>query len=275
MKRWTALALGCVFTMVISLPVFAAWSTPTLWPNNTTAEDRMPWISGNTLYYVGAKYDLYQSTWDGKAWSTPVLVPGKVNSPQNELQPCVIKGGTVMYFVRMTTTGTDYDIFRSEWNSAKQEWGEPVVVQELSTPTQDWDIWVDENETVAYVVTRGTFGDGASLGLRDVWRSERKNGQWSTPVNVGSPVNSDKDEWDVFVDQDGRIYVSSNREGTLGDFDIFMAESLQGPISNVTEVNSTATERAMYVSDQWFVFAAIKRTGSVGGYDLWISTPVK
>lgn len=273
MKRLLLAVMCTVFLQALAVPAWAGWSTPAVWPQNTKAEDRMPWVYGNTLYYVGAKYDLYQSTWDGKEWSTPMLVPGKVNSPQNELQPCVVKGGTVMYFMRMTTTGTNYDVFRSEWDAAAKEWGEPVVVTELSTSLQDWDIWVDENETEAYVVTVGTFGDGASVGLRDVWHSKRLDGVWSTPLNVGMPVNSEKDEWDVFVDKAGRIYVSSNREGTMGDFDIFVADSLQGPISNVTDVNSTATERAMFVSDQWLVFSAIKRPDSVGGYDLWFSIP--
>jgi hypothetical protein len=271
-KRWMAMAACIGICLFLALPAWAAWSEPVNWSQNNRLEDRMPWVSGNTLYFVGPKYDIYQSTWDGEAWSAPVPVPGKINGPTNEIQPCVVQNGKVMYFARMTTNGRDYDFFRSEWDEVKQEWGEPVVVLELSTPVQEWDIWVSEDETLAYVTSRGTYGNGKALGLRDIWRSERINGVWQTPVNLGAPVNSPVDEWDISVDSQGRLYISSNREGTVGDFDIFMAFTDKGPVANVTEVNTAVTEKAPFVSDRWLIFEAINRPGNVGGYDLWIST---
>jgi hypothetical protein len=116
---------------------------PTLWPHNTPKVDRMPWLVGNTLYYV-KDYDIYQSKWDGTVWSVPEAVPGKINTGVNEINPAVVKGGTVMYFGR-TNGATDYDFFRSELDAATQEWSEPVLVQAFSTPQQDWDIWVNED----------------------------------------------------------------------------------------------------------------------------------
>ena len=49
----------------------------------------------------------------------------------------MIKGGTVMYFLRYMDT-TDYDFYRSEWDAELGEWGEPVRIDVWSTDIQDW-----------------------------------------------------------------------------------------------------------------------------------------
>lgn len=49
----------------------------------------------------------------------------------------------------------------------------------------------------------------------DLWISVRnpKNGSWSQPKNLGSPLNSSESEILPFIHQDGeQLYFSSNRE---------------------------------------------------------------
>ena len=49
------------------------------------------------------------------------------------------------------------------------------------------------------------------------------------------------------VDQEGRIYFDSNREGGSGNYDIWVAEGWEGPVTNVTELNSAAPEREIAI----------------------------
>lgn len=270
MKRLAGIiAVGSILLSVVAGGVWAA-GEPVVWEHSTPKVDRMPWLVGNTLIYV-KDYDIYQSTWNGTAWSAPVPVAGKINTAENEINPAVIKGGTVMYFGRTNkAAGTDYDFYRSEWDATTQQWGEPVLVPALSTPTQDWDIWVSEDETVAYVTTKGGFGGVASLGGRDIWRSEMQGGVWSTPVNIGAPINSAQDEWSVYVDTTGKIYFDSDRAGTMGGLDIWVADGLAGPVNNLAVVNSSSAERCMAMSDSFLFFAAQNRSGGRGDYDLWV-----
>lgn len=268
-RLWKLLVLCIVSALVFPSTAMGAWSTPVCWEHNTAGVERMPWLVGRTLFYAKS-YDIYQSVFDGETWSDPEPVPGKINTSVNEINPAVIKGGTVMYFLRYGPV-SDYDFYRSEWDQVAQEWGEPVKIEVWSTPEQDWDVWVNEAETLAYVTSKAGYGDEKPLGGRDIWRSERVDGQWTTPVNVGPPINSTDNEWSVFADEAGRIYFDSPRAGSLGNVDLWVAESLAGPISNLTDLNSPQAEREIAIYGDMAVISADRRDGGQGGYDLWVS----
>jgi len=157
-----------------------------------------------------------------QTWSEPEPVPGEINTSENELNPAVVAGGNVMYFLRYSRE-TNYDFYRSEWNEADGAWETPTKIEVWSTGDQDWDVWVDENETVAYLTTKAAYGEESSLGGRDVWKSVKVDGVWQTPVNVGFPINSSRDEWSVFVGPDGSIYIDNNRPGESGGYDLYVA----------------------------------------------------
>jgi hypothetical protein len=62
-----------------------------------------------------------------------------------------------------------------------------------------------------------------SAGGYDIFRCDLKNGKWSTPYNIGKPVNTNQDDkyyW-VSADQE-RAYYSSERKGGLGLQDIYL-----------------------------------------------------
>lgn len=267
MKRMWQVLMLCALLVMTTGMVFAA-SEPVSWVHNTAGVEREPCLAGNVLYYV-KDYDIYQSTWDGNNWSVPVAVPGLINTMQNEINPHVVKNGTVMYFARYDPV-TNYDFYRSEWDPVKKEWGEAVLIAEWSTPDQEWDVWVNEDETVAYITNKIGYGGVAPIGGRDIWKSVKQDGKWSTPVNLGAPINTNGDEWHVFVDKQGRIYFESSRTGTLGNFDIWVAETEQGPVSNLTIMNSSAGERGFTMNDEFMIVAGDRRPGGPGSYDLFI-----
>ncbi|MBE3577132.1 MAG: hypothetical protein IMX00_05515 [Limnochordales bacterium] len=271
-------AVGLVLTVAAAtalapLAEAAGWSTPVLWEHSGDGTDRMPWIYGNTLYLVWGRYDIYYSTYDEAlgSWSEPQPVPGAVNtSANNEINPVVVGGGKVLYFARYNPL-TDYDFYRSEWDEEKGEWGEPVKIEAWSTDAQEWDLWVNEDETVAYLTSRGSFGGQAGLGGQDVWKSVKVNGQWTTPVNLGAPINTPGDEWSIFVGPDGKIYIDSNREGTVGKMDIFVAaDEKSAPQSLGVPINGPTDERELAFNDKWLFISAIDRDGRKG-YDIYVA----
>lgn len=269
-----ALAAGAAVAALSPAAASAAgWSTPVLWEHSTDGTERMPWIYGNTLYLIWGRYDIFYSTYDEAlgTWSEPQPVPGAVNtSGNNEINPVVVGGGKVLYFARYHPL-TDYDFYRSEWDEEKGEWGEPVKIEAWSTDAQEWDLWVNEDETVAYLTSKGSFGGQASLGNQDVWKSVRVNGQWTTPVNLGAPINSSGYEWSIFVGPDGKLYIDSNREGTVGKMDIFVAaDEKSAPVSWGVPFNSPTDERAIAFNDKWLFITAADRDGRKG-YDIFIS----
>jgi len=259
--------------MLAGVPAMAGeYPAPRLWEHNTPGVDRMPFVYGDTLCYV-RDYDIYCSVWDNaaRAWSAPKPVPGPINTGANEIWPCLTGGGKVLYFARYDPI-SDYDFYRSEWDEAAKAWGEPALIEELSTDTQEWAIWVNEDETVAYVTTKANYGEGKTLGNRDIWKSVRndKSAEWSIPVNIGAPINTEGNEWSVFADADGRIYIDGARAVTVGKSDLYVAENEQTEPGNLgAPINSEADEREFSITDKFLFLSASKRDDGVGGYDIW------
>ena len=60
------------------------------------------------------------------------------------------------------------------------------------------------------------------LGGLDVFESKINSDGFTSPVNVGAPVNSNKDDFSLVFTEDGKKgYFSSNRDGGKGDDDIY------------------------------------------------------
>ncbi len=190
--------------------------------------------------------------------------------------PCVVAGGKVLYFARYDPI-SDYDFYRSEWDEEKGEWGEPEVIIELSTDIQEWAINVNEDETVAYIVSKfPPYNPDTEVGKRDIWKSVKVDGVWQDPVNLGAPINSESDEWSVFVDHAGRIWLDSNREGTLGNYDLWVAEDENAtPVNLGAPINTEVAEREPTINDRFFFFSANKREGGAGGgiSGIWRNPP--
>jgi hypothetical protein len=151
------------------------------------------------------------------------------------------------------------------------EWGEPEVVLELSTETQDWKIWVNGDETKAYVTTKGAFGGLEPTGVRDIWVSEKENGKWSTPTRVNE-VSSSGNEWSVFVDPEGKIWFDSSRDDSIGGYDIYFYDPSTGEIGHPEMmINSFYDERSLWTDGTIIVFSTVDRPNGMGSYDLFIA----
>src|SRR5439155_24086114 len=69
------------------------------------------------------------------------------------------------------------------------------------------------------------FSDRPGLGATDIWVSTRESvhDSWSTPVNVGSPVNSAFNNAQAYLASDREtLFFVSNRPGGSGGFDLYV-----------------------------------------------------
>jgi len=103
---------------------------------------------------------------------------------------------------------------------------------------------------------------------------------WSKPVNLGSTVNSSKNESAPTISGNGLILLfNSNRSGGVGDQDLWMTKraDLKAPwtkLINLGEpINTEVWDTGVSLSadSQALVFVSA-RSGSVGVQDLWLST---
>jgi len=68
----------------------------------------------------------------------------------------------------------------------------------------------------------------AGYGFMDVFVSEIKNGDFTTPLNIGLPINSGYDDFSFVIDSDTEHgYFASNRKGGKGGDDIYEINEIQ------------------------------------------------
>jgi hypothetical protein len=127
----------------------------------------------------------------------------------------------------------------------------------------------------------GGFGD------MDIWVSTRQNidDPWESPVNLGSPINSQYVEAYPSLSSDGLtlyfsdLYSGTPRPGGVGGADIWMttrttrSDRWKTPVNLGAPVNSSAMEISPSVSGDGLILVfASSRSGTSGPYDLWMST---
>lgn len=161
-------------------------------------------------------------------WSEPELVPSPITTEFNEQEPKISLNGTRLYFQSNRPGGLGgVDVYYSDFVDG--EWQKPVNLgAPINTVFNDHCLYFEdmrayddlEREAVAYLASNrpGTFGGN------DLWISRRVNGVFQTPVNLGPQINSAANDHMAMLGPDGRLWVTSNRVGTMGGEDQWVSE---------------------------------------------------
>ena len=122
-----------------------------------------------------------------------------------------------MYFVRDTKSNKS-NIYYSQY--LQGEWSAPQSVAAINTRFGEMAPFIHPDGKTLFFASEGHNG----MGGYDIFVCRKLlNGTWSQPVNLGAPVNSDKNEISFVVSSDGKkCYVSSDRDGGFGGYDIYV-----------------------------------------------------
>ena len=116
-------------------------------------------------------------------------------------------------------------------------------------------------------------------GNFDIWYVQRdhKNAAWSTPVNMGKPVNSEHNEFYPAVSRNNNLYFTSDAPNAKGKDDIFLSEWKNGryttPVSLSESINSAGYEYNAWIApdESFIIFGGYNRKDGLGSGDLYIS----
>jgi hypothetical protein len=121
------------------------------------------------------------------------------------------------------------NIYESE--KVKNDWGYPTLIsREINrtgfTATQPCIV---TNKNEGYILYFSSNRDGGKGGL-DIWKSYRSmNKTYSKPINLNAPLNTASNEITPFYDAiTNQLFFSSDREMTLGGYDIFSIDTISG-----------------------------------------------
>lgn len=178
----------------------------------------------NNVHGASRGGDIYVSKKSAKGkWGTPVALGKSINSSYYEDGACLSPDGNTLYFTSERPGGYGRaDLYKAD-RISKTDWTQaenlgPVV-----------NSGYDEGAPFMAPDGRTLFfsSDGhTSMGGYDIFKtSMNDSGKWTTPVNLGYPINTVDDEKGFTISADARTgYLSSNRKGGEGKRDIYIVD---------------------------------------------------
>lgn len=194
---------------------------------NTDSHDATAGMSNDgteMLIYYGWKGagDIYIAKYKDGVWGKPKSAGKHINGKStHESAACFSPDGRWLYFVSDREGGYGgRDIWRSPYDFRKEEWGAaenlgPVI----NTKHDEAGIFMQADGKTIYFASKGH----ETMGGYDLFVSTYENGQWTTPKNLGYPVNTPDDDVFFVVSASGKHgYYASFRPDGEGEKDLYM-----------------------------------------------------
>lgn len=268
--------------------------SPTILSLPKNVKEQYPNTDTNTYFYFTATPEnttskneaiyriLFHEIYTGEAYSELV---SDTNFPLNNTKICKGAGLPVfawnprtekldVYFAAQPVQldKTNKDIFWSSKDLNTGIWSEPARLDSVCSKNWDSHPAISPDGTMLLFASERPGGYGGS----DLWISYlRKDGEWSSPVNLGKDINTNgKDYFPSFINNYDIVFSTNGRSGERGDNDIYVAfydtttllwknpTIYNEPInSDSNEYGSTIYENNIYLSSN--------RKGGCGNYDIY------
>ncbi|GAB4280168.1 MAG: hypothetical protein Kow0068_04350 [Marinilabiliales bacterium] len=203
-------------------------------PINTEGHDANMSISpdGSTIFIyksipgVTRSGDIWISEKDATGnWSEPKPFAKDdkyINSSYFESSACITDDGKTLYFVSERERGGfgNGDIYVS--HKEGKEWSKPENLGPvINSEGDEIGVFIHPDGKTLFFSSDGHN----SMGGHDIFMSVYENGAWSTPVNLGYPINTTREEIHfVFSTDRSTAYLSSSRENGYGKMDIYAVD---------------------------------------------------
>jgi peptidoglycan-associated lipoprotein len=204
---------------------------------NTVANEGIPFLNNNysTLYCTRCEQKpekksgtswcyIIESKRNGSRWIKPEVVYSDPDG--NTGHATLTDDELLMVFAGSNEKGLGKkDLWMTSRVSKNKQFGPGVNLGGLINTAGDEVFPMLRNDTTLYFASEGHGGYG---GL-DIFKSIRKaNGEWSVPENMGSPINSNSDDFAlVFKKEVEAGYFSSNRAGGKGGDDLYYFKKIE------------------------------------------------
>ncbi|MDH5666700.1 MAG: hypothetical protein OEY86_01640 [Nitrospira sp.] len=194
---------------------------------------------GNTAIFVSGRqgsipspgvpynFDIWMAHKVNGAWQTPIhLGPGidptvgpNINTAAWELEPSFSDDGNVIYFTRYEpgnmSTGDLYvtQKVNGVWQSARN-WNDVPELPHINTPTGEEHCPIIVSDSLIYF----SYQQPGVTQDSDIWKVEKKNGQWQKPESLGPRINSpyrDHLHW-TGLSKDGKSLIITSTRPDMG-----------------------------------------------------------
>lgn len=246
---------------------------------NSTYSDFGAYEKGGKLYFVSARnesrrdygwndqptLDIYLAQNIAGTFKNPDLVEGDVNTKFNEGTVAISNDNKTMFFTRNAYEDGDYQkneegvsqlkIYQAKF--VNDEWQDikPLPFTSKDYATANPSLGPDNNYLYFSSNMPGGFGNS------DIYRVKiNDDSSFGEPENLGEKINTEGRENFPFVDNEGRLFFSSDGHLGFGGLDVFYIKlqnkDQENPKNAAQPVNSSA-------DDFSFTYIANKKTGYV------------
>jgi hypothetical protein len=129
-------------------------------------------------------------------------------------------------------------------------WSSPEIAAFSKDNDADCPIISPDGQTLFFNSTRPVSEDIDGRRER-YWFVARTSSGWSDPLPVSSSINRDHLHWQASVDRHGNLYFGSERKGSIGKDDIFMAPKTEHgygePQSLPSPINTKSHESTPFI----------------------------
>lgn len=207
---------------------------------------------GKELYLVRRvknNADIYVSTYDGEKWSLMKPLNKNINSSRNEMSACLSSDGKTLYFSSDRRGGYGgLDLYKSE-RTKDGDWGPAVNLGKvINTEKNETNPYLCDSDRVLIFASEGHL----TMGGYDIFVSQLSGKSWSTPVNIGYPINSTGNDMHYYPVGTAAIgYTFLNRPEGKGQFDIYRVSN---PVIQYAITSDPARQdsiRKMLVRDRY------------------------
>jgi outer membrane protein OmpA-like peptidoglycan-associated protein len=212
----------------ISINKGGAWDTPVNPgpPLNADGHDACIGLSedGQTMFvYRGSNGgDIYTSELKGNRWTVPEAMP--LNTEFFETTAGLSPDGRTLYFVRKILESSR-DIYICS-RTVSGAWSKPRKLDVVNTEYDEDAPFIHPDGKTLYFSSKGH----SSMGGYDIFKSVKTSAGWSTPKNLGYPINTAEDDVYFVLTANGKIgFYASEKEGGFGKQDIY---SIRMPVED-------------------------------------------
>ncbi len=170
---------------------------------------------------VKGNFDICTSDFVNGQWTDIRNLGPKVNDPKQwDSQPSISSDAKTLYFASSRDSLTGIDIYKTT-KDENGEWKKAVKISPvINTNGNEKSPFMHSDSRTLYFSSDSLPG----LGGFDIYKCQMDSaGNWTKPVNLGYPINTDADEVGFFVSLDGKTgYFASNKlsKGASG-YDIY------------------------------------------------------
>lgn len=171
--------------------------------------------------------DIWNTTQKEGKWMMMQNLGSGVNDSTWQSQTSVSSTGRTLYFSSDRAGGFGgKDIYKIVKDSMGY-WSEPINLgPKINTAGDEKSPFIHTDDKTIYFCSNGQLG----LGGFDIFYARKDSvGEWQKPENIGSPINSDRDDLGFFVSTDGKNgYFASNKMQGVGGWDIYSFPLYEG-----------------------------------------------